>query len=556
LQLPRKFLPLLILSLTIILCLTANSAYAYSYGSRILKLGSKGEDVKILQTNLNSLNYPAGTVDGIFGSKTKSAVMAFQKATGLVVDGIVGKNTYNKLNEILNSRTNNSSGQTNNTYIVQPGDSLFKISQKFKVSVTDLINWNNLNSTTIYPGQSLKLFSNSAEFYWVTVKGTTVNLRTGPGTNYPVIAKVNQGTSLQVVNKSGDWLQVLHNNSTKAWIAGWLTTTPSRGGSRPEPASSGKVILGYYPENYPGDKLALTSLKNYYQSLTDVAAFAYTLDGSGQISGRHYEEGMNFAKQKGIRTYALVHNCINGKFDQKSVKQLLNSSTARQKAINNILNILQTYGYTGVHLDLENVAPEDRGVLTQFVKEVKEKLSPAGYKVAMAVPAKTSDSPNAAWIGAFDYAALGKLVDEMAIMTYDEHYLGGEPGPVASYPWVEKVIKYATSQVPSSKILLGIATYGYEWGPNGGTRALTHSKITSLLAENNLQAVWNSYYQVPHFSYKKDGNTYQVWYENSHSARIKFNLVDQYNLKGIAIWRLGYEDPEIWQRINLQLKAQ
>jgi len=102
LQLPRKFLPLLILSLTIILCLTANSAYAYSYGSRILKLGSKGEDVKILQTNLNSLNYPAGTVDGIFGSKTKSAVMAFQKATGLVVDGIVGKNTYNKLNEILN----------------------------------------------------------------------------------------------------------------------------------------------------------------------------------------------------------------------------------------------------------------------------------------------------------------------------------------------------------------------------------------------------------------------------------------------------------------------
>jgi spore germination protein len=488
----KKITWLLIFTLLALAIIPMNNGYAASYGSRVLKLGSRGDDVKLLQTKLNNLNFSAGTPDGIFGPKTKTAVMAFQKASGITVDGIVGQNTYAKLNK-----------------------------------------------------------SENKELYRVTVNGSVVNLRNGPGTNHAVIGQVTRGKSLSVIGQSGDWLHIAVNNSTKAWIAGWLTTgVPSRGESRPDPVPQGKVVLGYYPEDYLGDKLALTSLKNHYQSITDVAAFAYTIAGNGQISGRHFKEGMTFAKEKGIRTYALVHNYSNGGFDQEAARQLLNSPANRQKAVNNLLTILKNNGYTGVHLDLENIAPTDRALLTQFVKEVKEKLTPAGYKISMAVPAKVSDSPNVAWVGAFDYKALGELVDEMAIMTYDEHYLNGRPGPVASYPWVEKVIKYATSQVPSNKILLGIATYGYEWGPNGGTRALTHSQVSSLLSNNKLQATWNPQLQVPHFTYKKNGQTYQVWFENSHSARIKLHLINQYNLKGIAIWRLGFEDPELWQRIN------
>jgi len=64
--------------------------------SSTLKSGSKGENVKILQSALNALGYSAGTVDGIFGTKTKSAVIAFQKATGISADGIVGANTKSK----------------------------------------------------------------------------------------------------------------------------------------------------------------------------------------------------------------------------------------------------------------------------------------------------------------------------------------------------------------------------------------------------------------------------------------------------------------------------
>jgi hypothetical protein len=62
-----------------------------------LKLNSRGTEVKELQTKLNALGYNCGTADGIFGNKTLNAVKEFQKDNGLAVDGIVGKNTWKKL---------------------------------------------------------------------------------------------------------------------------------------------------------------------------------------------------------------------------------------------------------------------------------------------------------------------------------------------------------------------------------------------------------------------------------------------------------------------------
>lgn len=60
----------------------------------LVRSGSRGEDVKTLQAQLNALGYDCGAVDGIFGAKTYNAVVKFQKDRGLAVDGIVGKNTW------------------------------------------------------------------------------------------------------------------------------------------------------------------------------------------------------------------------------------------------------------------------------------------------------------------------------------------------------------------------------------------------------------------------------------------------------------------------------
>src|SRR5690606_21186177 len=94
-----------LLVLVMVLLVFSSQAFA---SSGLLKIGSRGNAVVELQNKLNALGYNAGKADGIFGSKTRSAVMAFQRANGLTVDGIVGPATWAKLNS--SSTTEKSTG--------------------------------------------------------------------------------------------------------------------------------------------------------------------------------------------------------------------------------------------------------------------------------------------------------------------------------------------------------------------------------------------------------------------------------------------------------------
>ena len=77
------------------------------------KYGSRGEEVKKIQTKLKNWGYYNGGIDGIYGSKTFDAVKKFQRKNGLTVDGIAGKNTLNALGII--STSNSSGSSSNNT---------------------------------------------------------------------------------------------------------------------------------------------------------------------------------------------------------------------------------------------------------------------------------------------------------------------------------------------------------------------------------------------------------------------------------------------------------
>lgn len=74
--------------------------------SILLQEGSQGAAVTKLQESLKKLNFDPGIIDGIFGSKTKQAVINFQKSQQLVPDGIVGDKTWAKLNAANNPRFN------------------------------------------------------------------------------------------------------------------------------------------------------------------------------------------------------------------------------------------------------------------------------------------------------------------------------------------------------------------------------------------------------------------------------------------------------------------
>jgi LysM repeat protein len=116
-----------------------------------LRYGDKGEYVSLLQTQLKQLMFYNGNIDGVFGNELLESVKAFQTNNKITADGVVGSDTWSAL-VFLYSPLAACEG---NYYIVQSGDSLWSISRKYNTTVDELIRLNNLTSTNLSIGQKL-----------------------------------------------------------------------------------------------------------------------------------------------------------------------------------------------------------------------------------------------------------------------------------------------------------------------------------------------------------------------------------------------------------------
>lgn len=103
----------IIFIIAVILLATYNGLVLNSRVEALSKYGSRGSEVKQIQTKLKNWGYYSGKVDGIYGSGTLSAVKKFQKKNGLKVDGIAGTKTLQAMG-IYNSSSSSNSGSSSN----------------------------------------------------------------------------------------------------------------------------------------------------------------------------------------------------------------------------------------------------------------------------------------------------------------------------------------------------------------------------------------------------------------------------------------------------------
>lgn len=315
-------------------------------------------------------------------------------------------------------------------------------------------------------------------------------------------------------------------------------------GTEPPSDAVRPFVAGYFVHD---DNLAWQTLETYGDRLTWIITTNYFIsDTTGALRGGHDARAMGLARSRGAEVHFRVSNLVNWEFDRDVAHAILTNRVTKARALADIMAAIDAYDYDGVNIDLEKIPPADRAALTAFMRDLRVALTMRGKTLSIAVPGKTSDDLTDPSSGAFDLRALGTLANRLVIMAYDEHWDTGPPGPVASLPWVEAVIKYTLTQVAPEKVLLGVALYGYDWPDGGPGEGISMREAVRRSARAGVPILWDERAKVPYF---RAGNRV-VYFENDRSLAHKLEVRERTGLLGIATWRLGHELPEVWDIIG------
>lgn len=306
-------------------------------------------------------------------------------------------------------------------------------------------------------------------------------------------------------------------------------------------------VLGYTAEDYPEDQRSLESIRRYHAHIDTIAHFAYRLEEDASLQGELNLQIIQESLAYGISPFVLIHNFNGQFFDSQPLRSLLSSLTLQERFIQNLLNLLPN-GVAGVHIDFEGLEAAYRLTYNAFLESLQAALHAQGFLLTIAVPAKRSE-----WEApGYDFAAIGRSCDAMTLMTYDEHYSGDKAGPIASLTWMTQALDYAIQFIPKQKILIGIPAYGYDWS-NGPTRMIPMKDISTLVQQTGARILWDDPAVEPYFYYWKGRTRHTVWFESELSAKVRLGFIKSYHLRGIAVWRLGYETGRFWQAVGSKL---
>lgn len=151
-------------------------------------------------------------------------------------------------------------------------------------------------------------------------------------------------------------------------------------------------------------------------------------------------------------------------------------------------------------------------------------------------------------------------MDYFIIMGYDEHYVGSDPGSVASLSFEKEGIESTIAEgVPADKIISGVPFYTRLWKTDTSgevsSEAIGMNTADSTLEANGVTANWSDETSQDYAEYHDpDGALYQIWLENEASMELKAKLIPEYQLAGIAAWKLGFERSSIWDVISTNIK--
>jgi len=369
-----------------------------------------------------------------------------------------------------------------------------------------------------------------------------------------IVYSCSGSTSVYITETKGKWSKVVTEDGYFGYVRNSeikdkTTETLTTDFVQPEYTrikKDGKISMAWHMVTGYASNQQLVDLVTNAKGLNVISPTWYRLsDNNGGFDSLADSSYVQRAHLLGLEVWASVDDQDENSDDG----EVFPYTSRRETLINNLVADVLQNGIDGISLDIEYLEEEDGEAFTQFVRELSVKCRANG--IVLSIDNKVPEIYN----DYYDIEAQGEVADYIIMMGYDEHYgTDTGAGSVASLPWVTDGIVDLVNMVESDKIICAVPFYTRKWTEDAegnlvDVETLSMVEAAGDLASHGVTANWVEEYGQNYGEYTEGSNTVRIWLEDSSSIEEKLKLIDTYSLAGMAAWRLGLENQELWNTI-------
>lgn len=436
---------------------------------------------------------------------------------------------------------------------------LFKVTQDgMYLSLGVVVNYTDIRTQAFATSQIKRVFIDTSwQPYDTAVLKKTGQVRVKGGVKSQIITEAAAGETVDVLETMEKWSRV----RTPDGYIGYVENRKLEAGEQAAPVSTfeapvytsismdGKVRLGFHQVTRPEGNNTLESYVSNARGMNVIVPTWFNVvSGDGTYTSLASRDYVDKAHDMGLKVWAMVENVSTEESVKNlNTKTLMSSTSTRKKLIEKLMNEADTYGFDGFNLDFESLKAEAGPHYVQFIREMSVACRNKGLVLSV------DNYVPSSYTAFYNRREQGIVADYVIVMGYDEHYAGGEAGSVSSIPYVREGIENTLKEVPKEKVINAVPFYTRVWTVNEGktsSKAYGISDARQWVEENQVELSWDKLLGQYYGETVSGSGQQYIWMEEEDSMKLKIDLIKEFDLAGVACWKLGFEPADIWDIVS------
>lgn len=412
------------------------------------------------------------------------------------------------------------------TYIVQPGDTIYSIADKFNEPLDQFLRDNNLSPNSNISIGQLMIITHPEQTY-IVQQGDTINS----------IANAYGITILEILQNNPYLLKSDYLNTGEELVI------------KVNKKEKQIEINSYIVSRINEDDLKKALLFSTYATI-----IGYRVTAQGDIVEPDDSAVIRIAKEYGVAPIMLLATFTEqGRGSTGITHKLFNDEEMQNKIIEQTLQILRKKQLYGINIGFQYIFPGDIQNYINFIYKAKDILGKEGFQVWVSLIPDIfnyKDSNNNQYV-----SQIGQIADSVVLITYQWSNNYFPSFEQTALPAIKAYTQYLVELIPPEKIFITYTRIAYDYElpyveSLSIVNSLSNIDALNLSSQISTDIGFNENLMTPYFDYEIYGIQHSVWFKDTRTINALLELIDEYNLKGLSIWTsLGFS-PQLWIALN------